>query len=302
MKKTKNPKRGYLLHAFESKEIDYGKLAVCCALSIKTNLKYNHVTVVMDGGTRKWLNSTISPDILKASFDKIITPKEKFRSAKRTHFDSPWYTFVSEFNNQNRVLTYQYSPYDETILLDVDFLVMNDSFDSIWGNTEDILMNCKATDLHNNTFGSIDEQRVSPFGIPLYWATMVYFKKTPYTKRFFKLTDYIREEYHFFQFLYGFKKGFYRNDYAFSIAAHILNGYIPYGIKPFPEDIILTLHQKDGIAKVLNSKEIIFLAHSTKEPWKDALVNIKGMNIHVMNKRKLETAGEKFIESCMEKL
>lgn len=298
----KNPKRGYLLHAFESKEIDYGKLAVCCALSIKTNLKYNHVTVVMDTGTKKGLNSTISPAVLKASFDKIITPQEKYRSAIRKHFYSPWDTFTSDFDNQNRVLTYQYSPYDETILLDVDFLVMNDSFDYVWGNPEDILMNYKAIDLHNNTFGSIDEQRVSPFGIPLYWATMVYFKKTPYTKTFFELTDYIRDEYHFFQFLYGFKEGFYRNDHSFSIAAHVLNGYIPYGIKPFPEDAILTSYPKDGIAEVLDSKEIILLAHDVKEPWKDTLVNTKGMNVHVMNKRKLEAVSDKFIESCMEKL
>lgn len=298
----KKPKRGYLLHAFKSKEIDYGKLAVCCALSIKTNLKHNHVSVVVDEETRKWLTSTISPVVLQTSFDKIIIPKEKFRSGNRRYFDSPWNSFTTEFNNQNRVLTYQYSPYDETILLDVDFLVMNDSFDHVWGNPEDILMNHKAIDLHNNTFGSIDEQRVSPFGIPLYWATMVYFKKTPYTKTFFELTDYVREDYHFFQFLYGFKKSFYRNDYAFSIAAHILSGYIPDGIKPFPEDTILTSYQKDGVAKVLDSKEVVLLAHDVKEPWKDTLVNTKGMNVHIMNKRDLESVSEKFIESCMEKL
>ena len=74
--------KGFLLHAFGHKDLDYGKLAVCCALSIKSNLKNNNVSVVMDDGTKKWLQSSISDKILKTAFDKVIIAKEKFRSGK----------------------------------------------------------------------------------------------------------------------------------------------------------------------------------------------------------------------------
>jgi len=300
--KKNTPKRGFLLHAFGHTDLDYGKLAICCALSIKTHLKHNHVTVVMDEGTNLWLKSSIPPKILKKAFDTILIKKDRFRYGRRRHFDSPWVRFKSAFNNQNRVLSYQYSPYDKTILLDVDFLVMNNDFDKIWETREDILMNHKAIDLQGNKFGSIEEQRLSEYGIPMYWATIVYFKKNDYTKTFFDLIQYIRDEYNFFQFLYGFRKGFYRNDFSYSIAAHIMSGYIQNGIKSLSQDYIVTSYQQDGIVDVINLNEILFLSNNIKKEWSDTLVNMKDTNIHIMNKRELLRISDQYIEMCMEKL
>lgn len=302
MNHSKKNKRGFLLHAFSSDVLDYGKLAICCALAIKSTLKNNSVAVIMDGKTKYNTTSEFPKDIIKAAFDKIIVPDERFQSGERTHFDSPWYNFKSTFNNQSRVLSYQYSPYDETILLDTDYIVMNDHLDHVWGSGEDLLINNKAIDLKHEKFGSIEEEKISKYGIPMYWATLVYFKKSPFSKMFFDLVNYIREEYDFFEFLYGFNKGVYRNDFSFSIAVHILNGYITKGIKHFPEDTIITSYQKDSIAKFLDSREMIFLSPDVKEPWKSILINIKDMNVHIMNKKELLRIGDKFIESCMEKL
>ena len=81
-----------------------------------------------------------------------------------------------------------------------------------------------------------------------------------------------------------------------------LNGYINKGIKSLPQDFIITSYQKDTIAELLDSREIIFMSYNVDEPWKSTLVNIKDMNIHVMNKRELLRVSDKFIESCMEKL
>jgi len=302
MKKQKKNKRGFLLHAFGNKDLDYGKLAVCCALSIKTNLQNNSVTVVMDEGTKKWLNTTVPKVIMKTAFDKIIISKDKYPSGRRRHFDSPWLNFQAEFNNQNRVLSYQYSPYDETILLDTDYIVMSNDLDSVWDTDEEFLMNKIAIDLQSNAFGAIEDRRLSPHGIPLYWATVVYFNKSKFSRSFFDLVDYIREEYNFFQFLYGFKEGFYRNDFSFSVAAHAFNGYYDKGIKSLPIDCILTSYQQDAIAEVVDTNEIIFMSHNVDEPWKSTLVNIKDMDVHVMNKREVLRVSNQFIELCMEKL
>ena len=99
-----------------------------------------------------------------------------------------------------------------------------------------------------------------------------------------------------------YQERFYRNDFSFSIAVHIMNGYIQSGIKPFIEDTILTSYQKDCIADIINSNEILFLSHNVDEPWKNTLVNIKDMNVHIMNKKELLRLSDKFIELCMEKL
>jgi len=295
-------KQGFLLYAFGNKDLDYGKLALCCALSIKSNLKINHTTVILDKGTKKWLEQNTHPEIIDSAFDNIIRVEENFTSGKRRHFDSPWVSFKAEFNNQHRILSYEYTPYDETILIDVDYLVMSNQIDNVWSTTEDVLINQKAIDLQGNKFGDIEDQRLSRYGIPLYWATLVYFRKSKISEMFFDLINYVREEYNFFQFLYDFKKGFYRNDYSFSIATHILSGFIKGGIKPFPNDTLTTSYQQDGIAKVISSEEIIFIANNRDEQWKNTLVNAKGFDVHVMNKRELLRVGEKFIDLCMEKL
>jgi hypothetical protein len=299
MEKTK---KGFLLHAFKSKEIDYVKLAICCALSIKTNLKNNNIAVLMDKGTKSWLYKSIPEKIIDIAFDEIIISQETFQVSKRKHFDTPWTQFKADFNNRSRFLSYKYSPYDETIILDTDYIVMNDMFDFVWNNREDLLINKKVVDLKNNEFENIEDLRLGDHGIPLYWATVVYFKKSPFSKAFFDLVDYIREEYNFFQFLYGFKPSFYRNDFSFSIAVHMMNGYIQNGIKSFTDDTILTSYQKDCIADVISSNEILFLSHNVDEPWKNTLVNINDRNVHIMNKRELLRLSDKFIELCMEKL
>jgi len=179
---------------------------------------------------------------------------------------------------------------------------MNNSFDKIWNTQEELLINHKVVDLQNKPLNSITDRRLSKYGIPLYWATVVYFKKTFFTQTFFELINYIREEYNFFQFLYGFPKGFYRNDFSFSIASHILDGYKIGGISSLLEDKLIISLQRDGIAEVLDSKEIIFLSHNQDREWENTLVNMKDLNVHVMNKRELLRVSDKFIKSCMEKL
>jgi hypothetical protein len=135
----------------------------------------------------------------------------------------------------------------------------------------------------------------------MYWATLVYFKKSPYTETFFDLINYIKEEYNYFRFLYEFECDYYRNDFAFSIASHIMNGY-SHNQRSFPIDKIITSYQEDVIAKFIDSKEIIFMSWNLKERWKHILVNTKGMNIHVMNKHELLRISSDFIKSSLEKL
>ena len=293
--------KGFLLYANYSENIDYATLAVCCALSIKTNLKHNNITLVLDKKSKSQLFKKYSDDIIDSAFDNIIVTNKSFQTSNRKHVYTPWDHFISGFNNKHRILAYQHSPYQETILLDIDFLVMCDEFDSIWGCPDDFLMNREAVDLRDNRLDDNDVY-ISQTGIPLYWATLVYFKKCEYSKTFFDLINFIKEEYSYFRFLYGFPEGYYRNDFSFSIAAHIMNGYEFGGQKSFPNDKIVTSYQEDSIACMKDSKEIIFMSTIMKEKWKSVLVNVKDMNVHVMNKIELMNISQDFIKSCMEKI
>ena len=294
--------KGFLLYANYSDKINYATLAVCCALSIKSSLVNNNVTVVLDKKSKNQLQKSHSKEIITKAFDNIIVTTKQFQTIKRRHFNTPWENFTTPFNNKHRILAYNHSPYKETILLDTDVIVMNDELDNIWGCNENILMNRKAIDLQGKQFGSIEDQRLSVNGIPMYWATQVYFKKGKFSKTFFDLVNYIKEEYNYCRFLYEFPDGYYRNDYVFSIAAHVMNGYINGNQRSFPIDTILTSYQEDNIAHVKDSKEIIFLSTNMDEKWKTVLVNIKDMNVHVMNKMELTRISQEFIKSCMEKL
>ena len=292
----KKIKRGFLLFAFNNNEIDYIKMACCCALSIKSHLKYNHITLVTDNSI-EWVEKILSKETINNSFDNIIIVDSPNQNNIRTHFDSPWSKFKAPFINKNRSTAYEISPYEETILLDVDYLVMSDSLDMVWNNSEDFLINKNAVSLRNEKFHD-KEVKLSKDGIPMYWATLIYFKKSELAKRIFDLTTFIKDNYSFYKQLYKFPGKLFRNDYVFSIAVHIISGFINKGIKSFPQPVIKTMDQKDDIVEI-KKNYIIFLNHNPKEPWINNLVKFENIDVHIMNKRSFLRHSDTMIETFL---
>ena len=87
--------------------------------------------------------------------------------------------------------------------------------------------------------------------------------------------------------MYQFRTTVYRNDFAFSIAIHILNGYkmgnfagkLP-GKKFYAID-------KDVLVDIVDD-EIKLLVQKTHRLGEYTAVNLKGSNCHIMNKFSLE--------------
>ena len=289
----KKHKKGFLLLAFNNNEIDYIKMACCCASSIKSHLKYNHITLVTE--STNWLERILSKKEIKKIFDNIILVDPPKQKNIRTHHDSPWTKFKAPFLNNKRSSAYELSPYKETILLDVDYLVMSNSLDLVWDNTEDFLINKKATNLRNKKFHE-KTIRLSPNGIPMYWATLIYFKKCELSKLIFDLTIFIKDNYLFYKHLYKFPGKLFRNDYVFSIAIHIISGFIKSDIKSFPISVIKTMDQKDDIVDV-NKDDILFLSHDPKKPWINNLVRLQKTDVHILNKRSLLRHYEQILKS-----
>ena len=57
------------------------------------------------------------------------------------------------------------------------------------------------------------------------WATLIIFNKSFQAESIFKLAQHVIDNYRYYSLLYNFKDFPIRNDYAFSIACHLLGGY-----------------------------------------------------------------------------
>lgn len=124
------------------------------------------------------------------------------------------------WHNGNRHSAYQASPYDQTILLDADYLVFDQQLLKILETVVDYKIV-----RHNQYIDGYSPPLMGKFSIPHLWATVVVFNKTKKSKMLFDLVAKIERNYRYYQKLYNISAGNYRNDYAFTIADNILNGY-----------------------------------------------------------------------------
>jgi len=290
--------KGFLIYAHNNEEVDYGKMALCCALMIKSNLKENATCLVTDQGTIDWLTQQVGQEMVDKAFDHVkLIGYDQFahKSLQKRFLDTASTSKTLTWHNGTRSSAYELSPFDETIVLDSDVLVQDGMFDLVWGNDEDILINHKALTLEHQTPRK-HEVRLDTMGIPMYWATMVYFRKGERAKLLFDLVDHVKEKYSYYQYVYEFPGKLYRNDFAFSIAIHMMNGFLENNeVKSFPQDTILSSFDTDELIEV-RKNELIFLVNCMEENWRFRVNAVKGITVHTMNKYALLRHADKIIE------
>jgi hypothetical protein len=289
--------KGILFFATNNDNVNYLKIAILNAKLCKKNLGDIPISVVTSTYS---LNSVDKNTDLTRLFDKIIIDdKETGEDNIRNYADTQYYRVADKFINGNRNSAYQLSPYDETLLLDVDFLMFDGSMNSIWGCEEDFLINDQALGLDHQPLRG-EEFRLNQTGIKMVWATAVYFKKSERAKMVFDLVSLIKERWDYFKLVYGFGGYLYRNDFSFSIALHILNGFLENDeFKKLPTPFILTSTDRDHIHKIhLNGVTMMYNDISMKNHNHDHefyLTRIKGHNIHIMNKLSLQKFADELI-------
>lgn len=126
-----------------------------------------------------------------------------------------------EWKNFGRYLAYKFSPYDETLLLDTDYLVLSDNLLKYFETEWDYLFPSRNINLGQPEI--IDT--MGAFSLPYVWATTIAFRKTEKTEMLFELVSRIQDNYPYYRKLYSIANTHFRNDYAFAIADYILNGY-----------------------------------------------------------------------------
>ena len=289
--------QGIVFFAHNNTEIDYGSVAIANAYMIKHHMGVNAITLITDEGTVRHMNDTWDKAIIDNAFENVKVVKRRRVDNNKRYRDTRHTVNLLQFYNINRSTVYTESPYDETLVIDVDYLICNDSLNAIWNHKEDLLINKDSRDLltgrHDNNFDKVDD-----FGIDFYWATVFYFRKSAETEIFFNLLEAIKSNYPYFKTLYGITSYNFRNDHAFSIAVHMFNGFAKSGlVKHLPVNFLQHTLDYDELHNINSKGSLSFLLEKTSEPGKFIPARTDGVNVHVMNKYSIVRQSKKIVET-----
>ena len=278
--------KGILLFAFNNSEVDYIKQAIYCAKKTKEHLKLP-VALVTDN--MSYLETAYP--FYKTYIDIVIlVPKEETGQLK-TFSDGAYSLRKLPWRNHNRSDCYEMSPFDETIVLDVDYITCNDVLLNCFKIDEEFLIYKNPTDIVS-TVRNIDSfDRISDRSIDMWWATGFYFKKSSFMKMYFDLVIHIKENWTYYRLIYQIPNVNYRNDFSFSIAIHILRGFqVSSWPSTMPGKMYMSIDV--DILDSINGNTLTIIA-DYKNSADYVGVSVEGLNVHVMNKFSLSRAIDK---------
>jgi len=287
--------RGVLMYAHNNSEIDYLKIACSNALMVKKNLNVP-VSLVTDEGSISWAKESLGEDFLNLCFENIILVQRDWIFKNTRNFaDTSFSVKPLDFYNCNHWQAYELSPYDETLFIDCDYLIMSNELSKCWGSMNNVMIS-------SNIYAPIDtcmpySKKLDDIGIKLYWATAIYFKKSPLAENLFNLVKYIQDNYSYYCDLFHFSGKMFRNDYAFSVAVHILNGFsdISSVIRELPITGLLMAWDTNDIYSVNGINDITIYAEKKDEKGIYILTRFKNTDIHIMNKWAINRFSDRLI-------
>ena len=198
---------GALIFAFNNEQTDYLSMAAWSAKNIHRHLGIP-VAVVTD-----YENPL-------GDFDYVITAQAQ--SGGQRYF-SDYDTNVT-WHNTNRMDAYQLSPWDQTLVLDADYVIASDQLRTVLNSHQDFMCYRLARDVTGlQTFEDLNY-----FGnhcMPMWWATVMMFRRSTAAELLFDSMQMIRDNWMHYRNLYKNPVSTYRNDHALSIALNTLNGH-----------------------------------------------------------------------------
>jgi hypothetical protein len=267
--------RGVLIFAQNNAEIDYAKISLFAAKRVK---EYLGVPVSLVTDSAGWLKQS-QPDAEQV-FDQIIEIWTDTHQTKK-FYDGSLSAKTLSWKNLSRSDCYQLSPYDETLVIDSDFIISSPALKNIWNNQHDFLIYKDSFDLagwrDDRSFRYLNQH-----SIPFYWATAFYFKKTLATLAFFDLIKNIKLNWNYYRLLYNIDSTVFRNDFAFSIAIHMMGEDFA---SPLPGKMTYVL-DRDILLEIDKSK-LKFLVEKKNYNGEYTAVKTSNLDVHVMNKYSL---------------
>lgn len=258
--------KGVLLFAFNNGITNYYDMAVATAKRVNHFLNLP-VSIVTD------VNSL--PTNPTYEFDKLFVVKADDSNKKDKK------TWI----NKGRYQAYDLSPYDETLLLDTDYLINSNQLLKIFDIYDDFM--CP-----NRTYFLMDEQgyqqeKISPTGFNTLWATVIAFKKTNKAKQIFECMRMVQENYMHYVNLYNMYSIQYRNDHALAISSRIINGhieditmYMPWALNHIKNELIV----EKLTDSVYNTSYKVYKQTERNGKTKIDYCIVNDMDFHLMNK------------------
>ena len=222
--------QGVVIFAYANKLIDYVALAAWSANNIHRHLGLP-VCVVTD-----------VVDLPRTyEFDQVIhADKQGNNSRYFTDFGDSvsWY-------NHDRMTAYAVSPWDQTLVLDADYVVASDQLKVLFDVDINFLAHNHAYDVAGGeTFAQ--DNWFGRYCMPMSWATVMRFNRGQTAELIFGAMQMIRDNWTHYRNVYGISNAAYRNDYALTIAQLITNGQvlawpsIPWSLSTVTPDSQLT--------------------------------------------------------------
>jgi hypothetical protein len=285
-------KNGALIFAHNNRDVDYALMSLISGGLAKKHLGIP-VTLVTDDTTVAWMKKSNIYDRSVEIFENIIIVKKPVTENQRRLWDGIELNKVVPFVNSNRASAYDLTPYDRTLLLDSDFLIFSDRLNEYWDSEDDVLIADSMNDIYGASRVGYHDKYISDTGIHMFWATTVMFTKNEYSREFFNLVNFVRLNYQYYGDLFRFNTQQYRNDIAFSIAKHIMNGFETDRISALPP--LLTTIDKDILHSVDTNGKLTFLVSPMLDSNMCAAA-IKNTDVHVMNKQSLVRNADALLE------
>ena len=164
--------KGFLIFAENKGEINYVMQAYALALSIKaTQAEVTSVSIV---------TNDILDDTYKHAFDQVIP--------------IPWYDKVGgDLSAEHRWKLYHVTPYDETIVLDADMLMLKDIGDWWWYAQDHDLLFCEKTLNYKGEIinDSVYRKTFTVNQLPNTHHALHYFKKSETAEYFYKTLEFV---------------------------------------------------------------------------------------------------------------
>lgn len=257
--------RGAILFAFNSPKFNYFKMAEHTAKRINHFLDLP-VTVVTDESSL--------PEISKYNFDNIILVEPDKSNKINSHI---WI-------NKGRYLAYELSPYDETLLLDTDYMVNSNKLSSLFAFDTDFCC-------HDTTsfamYPGVAQELLSPNSYKTLWATVIKFRKSNKAKQIFECLEMVQKNFNHYANIHGFISSIYRNDYALTLALRIVNGHSQCSSDVIPWNL-LHIGKNTSVYKnndnPFNTEYTVIFDNWKKNKIRKEYMTIKDMDFHVMNK------------------
>ena len=196
---------GAVIVANNTDRFNYVRLAEICAERVQRHLKIP-------------VSLVTTSDVTSTVFDKIII-MESYEQNQRFFTATQEKT---EWRNMGRTQVYDLTPYDRTLLLDADLFIQTNALLNHIKTNNDFAI---ARDVYDPTTGHIYKMKFGKTQMDQCWATLVIFNKSELARNIFDMAQHVLNHYDYYCRLYNFADVPLRNDYAFTVACHLMGGY-----------------------------------------------------------------------------